>query len=798
MSNDVILVPVTTVRPDLITQTDHIVYVPLASKTSHGIIKVGEGLNITQDGTLSFDRSEVTIKKVSLNGTEILPVEKNVNIEIDKTTVGLNNVDNTSDKDKPVSDATQEVIDELNTMLMDDILDVDDKIVYHMNDFENPHRVTKSQVGLDRVDNTSDVEKPISRATKNELIRIEGLINGASGAVSYPNYEFLIDAFNLLDRTTYPVGQSIYIETLNVPDLWIYAVEETSEPFEYTDDELIQSLLKYDGSFKVGFYRLAALETGKINLEDYVTLDTEQTISGDKNYVGELRYNGMDVATIDDINAVTLDSLSFQTTAGELIYANEKAYYQGQFTYTTKKSATPVSIDGTLVLPVKGDGVTISSDGNALLIKAVIPEVDTSNLVTLDGIQNITGTKVFNEQIGILNGAEGEINYIKHINNNFLISASDGENIINIDEQLKTFNFYNKPLALEEYVDDNFVSFTTQQMLTEEQKETVRNNIGVGTSSGSTIVVDSELSTDSENPVQNKVLYNPVSFAENERQKSKNLFNKDNIVETHYDNVTTVIGNVIYVATGENSRDAIFQLIPVQAGKTYYLKAVASNRRILFTLYDANKSKISNNLVGSGWVYNESYEGCYKDFDSEQINTSFGIPDGVHYIAFTTIQHPNLHSFENVIISEYADVDDYQPYYGAIVHEEKIADVEHIEVIYNKADPKKRTFAGRTYTAGIPPETYTQDVSKYKKLRVHMGVDYSRNVVEVDLTCPNASDTFVGTNAVSFEIYQSKFYGHSGYVEVQADKSTISMAFTRIQGTSQSSAGIIYKIEGVY
>lgn len=425
MSNDVILVPVTTVRPDLITQTDHIVYVPLASKTSHGIIKVGEGLNITQDGILSFDRSEVTIKKVSLNGTEILPVDKNVNIVIDKTAVGLENVDN-----------------------------------------------------------TSDVEKPISRATRNELVRIEGLIMGANGAISYTDYEALIAEFNLLDRTTYPVGQSIYIETLNVPDLWIYAVEETSEQFEYTDDELIQSLLKYDGSFKVGFYRLAALETGKINLEDYVTLDTEQTISGDKNYVGELRYNGLDVATIDDINAVTLDSLSFQTTAGELIYANEKAYYQGQFTYTTKKSATPVSIDGTLVLPVKGDGVTISSDGNVLLIKAVIPEVDTSNLVTLDGIQNITGTKVFTEQIGILNGAEGEINYIKHINNNFLISASDGENIINIDEQLRTFNFYNKPLALQEYVDTNYVSCTQVQNLTEEQKAKARANIGADTGGG--------------------------------------------------------------------------------------------------------------------------------------------------------------------------------------------------------------------------------------------------------------------------------------------------------------------------
>jgi hypothetical protein len=42
-----------------------------------------------------------------------------------------------------------------------------------------------------------------------------------------------------------------------------------------------------------------------------------------------------------------------------------------------------------LVLPVKGDGVTISSDGNVLLIKADIPEVDT-NYVSYTQVQLLT------------------------------------------------------------------------------------------------------------------------------------------------------------------------------------------------------------------------------------------------------------------------------------------------------------------------------------------------------------------------------------------------------------------------
>lgn len=39
----------------------------------------------------------------------------------------------------------------------------------HTSDYENPHHVTKTQVGLDNVDNTSDINKPISIATQNAL-----------------------------------------------------------------------------------------------------------------------------------------------------------------------------------------------------------------------------------------------------------------------------------------------------------------------------------------------------------------------------------------------------------------------------------------------------------------------------------------------------------------------------------------------------------------------------------------------------------------------------------------------------
>ena len=39
----------------------------------------------------------------------------------------------------------------------------------HVSDFDNPHRVTKGQVGLGNVDNTSDMDKPVSTATQRAI-----------------------------------------------------------------------------------------------------------------------------------------------------------------------------------------------------------------------------------------------------------------------------------------------------------------------------------------------------------------------------------------------------------------------------------------------------------------------------------------------------------------------------------------------------------------------------------------------------------------------------------------------------
>lgn len=88
-------------------------------------------------------------------------IEQNLNSHISnqqnphnvtKAQVGLGNADNTSDMDKPISTATQSALDELDSRLSE-------SITTHITNKSNPHEVTKEQVGLGNVTNDAQVKR---------------------------------------------------------------------------------------------------------------------------------------------------------------------------------------------------------------------------------------------------------------------------------------------------------------------------------------------------------------------------------------------------------------------------------------------------------------------------------------------------------------------------------------------------------------------------------------------------------------------------------------------------------------
>lgn len=95
---------------------------------------------------------------------------------VTKEQIGLGKVDNTADKDKPASDAVKNEIKVTSDGLQAQINGINEDlrnkaslIESHQSDINNPHKVTKEQVGLGNVDNTADKDKPVSDATVTML-----------------------------------------------------------------------------------------------------------------------------------------------------------------------------------------------------------------------------------------------------------------------------------------------------------------------------------------------------------------------------------------------------------------------------------------------------------------------------------------------------------------------------------------------------------------------------------------------------------------------------------------------------
>lgn len=138
------------------------------SQTLKGVIsdletKLIELINNVED---DLDLNVKEIKSIINNHIS----DKNNPHTVTKRQVGLDQVDNTSDLNKPISTLTQQALDyeanlrnEMDEEIMQRINDVHDEltqeITTHIQDKANPHQVTKEQVGLGNLTNDAQVKR---------------------------------------------------------------------------------------------------------------------------------------------------------------------------------------------------------------------------------------------------------------------------------------------------------------------------------------------------------------------------------------------------------------------------------------------------------------------------------------------------------------------------------------------------------------------------------------------------------------------------------------------------------------
>ena len=161
-------------------------------------------------------------------------------------------------------------------------------------DGHTPVKGTDYWTTQDKQEIVTDVEtdlQPTITAIQNTADTAERIARGANQSLSFSNYQAMITAFNSLANNVYSTGQNVMIITLNVPDLWISSIESTSQTYTYTTDEAFMNALNTNGYVQVGYYRLSALETQKVDLTNYYTKTQTDTLLNAKVDKSSFVYN---------------------------------------------------------------------------------------------------------------------------------------------------------------------------------------------------------------------------------------------------------------------------------------------------------------------------------------------------------------------------------------------------------------------------------------------------------------------------------------------------------------------------
>ena len=176
------------------------------------------------------------VPRMSLGTTETMQVRKDFDAHAADAVIHITSEEREKWNDK----YTKDEFDTTITSLSNFTEEVSDKIDSHTNNNENPHKVTKSQLGLGNVDNTADIDKPISTAVQKALDEKEDKANKVS----------VIDD-DKVDDVTYPTTSAVksYVDAINmneqifdglndISDIIIAHTHNESNPHNVTAEQL--------------------------------------------------------------------------------------------------------------------------------------------------------------------------------------------------------------------------------------------------------------------------------------------------------------------------------------------------------------------------------------------------------------------------------------------------------------------------------------------------------------------------------------------------------------------------------
>ena len=214
-------------------------------------------------------------------------------------------------------------------------------------------------------------------------------------------------------------------------------------------------------------------------------------------------------------------------------------------------------------------------------------------------------------------------------------------------------------------------------------------------------------------PVQPKIpvanTNEAVQFAEDERQKSKNLFGILKTCSITRDNITITINSdtqkILINGTASSAATISFssdEIVPISVKNGEHF-TISKTPNVAINVGINNKENTSGSII---YVYNteKAYTNTItQDDKANRLYFWYDTGDTFNNVEF------------GIQVEEGSVATEYQPYNGAIVHEKDIAGVEHIETIYDVTN----TSLNMGYSGGINGDLGTDipyDFTRYKKV----------------------------------------------------------------------------------
>lgn len=304
-----------------------------------------------------------------------------------KEDVGLGNVDNTPDIDKPVSTPTAEFVateiknyhNTINTPLLEKKLNkiegVSDTSAYIVtSEGENSvKQISQEAIPETLMERNNAGQTHVSTPTEGTHAAnkdyVDERFNGASKPYTYDNYPDMITAFNKATKEEFLKGRDVHIVQTGIPDLWIAYIQETSIEYSYVSDEKFVEELLESGTVQVGYYKLGYLETTKFDPTGYI----KNTDYGSSEKAGIFKL-GSGIG----ISKNTSNELYVVTASEAEIEAKTQNY----------KPLAPKTIDKAVVVGLTTNKYTLTEEQQAIIKSWLGINKEIQNISSLNTIYN--------------------------------------------------------------------------------------------------------------------------------------------------------------------------------------------------------------------------------------------------------------------------------------------------------------------------------------------------------------------------------------------------------------------------